>query len=481
MTLPQSAAPSLTIPSESSGEAMYQLVADLFPIHRCITGPGLRQTLRRLQEKVPLHIHEVPSGTQVGDWIVPPEWTIREAWIRDSSGRTLLDLAWSNLHVVQYSASVRRKMSLVELQPHLHTLPDQPNAIPYKTTYYDPGWGFCLEHARLQQWPQGQYEVAIDATLAPGALSYGELQIPGESPDEVLFTSHVCHPSLANDNLAAVAVAVQLALDRASAPRKYSYRFVFAPGTIGAIAWLSRNRHRLKHVRHACVLTLLGNDAPLSYKRSRGLAGPDKLRRPSILDRVFEELLSRRPASRLVAFSPTGYDERQYNSPGVGLAAGCLRRSGPGGYPEYHTSLDNLSLISPCRLQEAFELLREACDMLESRAATSSDPPITDASRGVSTILSPSSGSDPGPEGGRRRFRNLHPFGEPQLGRRGVVGACPRTERSAYLEAIAWLLNFSDGQHDLNAIADLSHLPRVLLSAAAGLLVDHGLLEDCVL
>src|SRR5690606_1574702 len=249
---------------------LHALVARLYPICRSITGDGVRRTLRIISELAPLEIHAVPTGTKVLDWTVPKEWNIRDAYIKDATGRRVVDFAACNLHVVGYSVPVRRRMTLAELRPHLHTLPDRPDLVPYRTSYYHETWGFCLSANTLAAMPEGEYEVCIDATLADGHPTYGEHVVPGETDDEVLISCHVCHPSLANDNLAAIAVAAHLARRLGAGPRpRYTYRFLFAPGTIGAITWLARNRDRIERVRHGLVLACAGDRGPLTYKRSR--------------------------------------------------------------------------------------------------------------------------------------------------------------------------------------------------------------------
>ena len=227
---------------QALGAQLIDCVADLYPICRSITGAGVRETLARLQGIVPMSIHEVPSGTAAFDWTVPNEWNIRDAWVKDMRGERVIDFARSNLHVVNYSAPIRARMSLAELRPHLFTLPDHPDWIPYRTTYYNQAWGFCMSQRQLDALPEADYEVCIDSSLSPGALTYGEAHIPGATAEEVLISCHICHPSLANDNLSGVAVAAYLARHLRTLALRYSYRILFIPGTIGAIAWLARNR-----------------------------------------------------------------------------------------------------------------------------------------------------------------------------------------------------------------------------------------------
>ncbi len=418
------------------GEQMHALIAELFPICRSITGDGVRATLARLGRHLPLRVHEVPSGTRVLDWTVPPEWNLRDAWVKDARGERVIDVRASSLHVVSYSVPVRARMSLAALRPHLHTLPGQPDLIPYRTSYYKPAWGFCLPHRRLLELPDGEYEVCIDASLAPGSLTYGEVVLPGETEDEVLLSTHVCHPSLANDNLSGVAVATYAAMTLARAARRHSYRILFVPGTIGAITWLARNEPRAARIAHGLVLAGLGDGGRLTYKQSRrGNARVDRAAAVALRGREHE----------VVDFAPWGYDERQYCSPGFDLPVGCLMRTPQGGYPEYHTSADDLALVRPAALADSLD----AC--LAILAALEVD----------------------------RTYVNLAPKGEPQLGRRGLYGDVGGAGQTAVDElALLWMLNLSDGRHALLDVADRSGLEPARLHDAASALARHGLLRE---
>jgi aminopeptidase-like protein len=324
---------------ETAGREILDLMSELFPICRSITGAGLRETLGVLRRRIPLEIHEVPSGTRVLDWTVPKEWNIRDAYIRGPSGGKVVDFGRSNLHVVSYSVPVRATMPLAELKGHLHTLPDHPDWIPYRTSYYREDWGFCLSHRDLQALEDGDYEVVIDSTLENGSLTYGELVLEGRRRDEVLISAHACHPSLANDNLSGVALAAILAGSLAGEPRALSYRFLFIPGTIGAITWLARNEGRTRGIKAGLVLAGLGDRGRLTYKRSR--------RGCADVDRAAGLVLGQSsPPGRILEFSPYGYDERQYCSPGFDLPVGRLSRTPFGDYPEYHTSADDLDFVS---------------------------------------------------------------------------------------------------------------------------------------
>jgi aminopeptidase-like protein len=412
----------------SDPDRLYELVTRLYPICRSITGDGVRETLRELATRVPLAVHEVPTGTSVLDWVVPKEWNVREAWIAGPDGVRVVDFEDSNLHLVSYSIPVRARMPLAELLPHLHSLPDTPELIPYRTSYYREDWGFCLADSLLRQLPEGEYEVCIDTTLADGSLSYGELIVPGATDDEILVSAHVCHPALANDNLSGVAVAVGLAERLLSAPRRHTFRFVFAPGTIGAVTWLARNADVLPRIVGGFVLTGIGDQGPLTYKRSR--------RGAAAIDRAFVSALEQLP-HKVIPFSPVGYDERQFGSQGFDLPVGCLMRTPFGEYPEYHTSADDLSFVSAEQLAESLALCLDVVDRLEGNIA----------------------------------FVNTSPLGEPQFARHGVSGGDALRDA-----ARKWLLNLSDGSIDLLAISERSRVAFDELVRAAAELEAAGLL-----
>ncbi|MFC8877953.1 DUF4910 domain-containing protein [Streptomyces ardesiacus] len=420
-----------------SGEEMYALVERMYPLCRSITGDGVRATLRIVDEYIPLHVHEVPTGTQVLDWTVPKEWNVRDAYVADTAGRRVVDFAASSLHVLGYSVPVSATMSLAELREHLHTLPEQPSLVPYRTSYYEERWGFCLAQRTLDAMAEGDYEVRIDSTLADGHLTYAEHVVPGRVPDEVLVSCHVCHPSLANDNLAGIAVAVFLARALAEQNPYYTYRFVFAPGTIGAITWLARNRERVERVKHGLVLACAGDPGDLTYKQSR--------RGDAEIDRVLRHVLdaSGRP-HRITEFTPYGYDERQYCSPGFDLGVGSLTRTPYAGYPEYHTSADDLDFVSPAAMADTLAVCREAFSLLDRN----------------------------------RRYVNLSPYGEPQLGRRGLYGSLGgRSDAKEAQMAMLWVLSLSDGTHALLDVAERSGLPFDTVVAAADALHGAGLIK----
>ncbi|MYW94013.1 DUF4910 domain-containing protein [Amycolatopsis rubida] len=419
-----------------TGPEMHALVERLYPFCRSITGDGVRQTLAVIGEHLPLDRYEVPSGTEVLDWTVPPEWNIRDAFVADSSGRRVIDFRKSNLHVVGYSVPVDRVVSLTELRTHLHTLPEQPSLIPYRTSYYSPTWGFCLAQDVLDTLPDGDYHVKIDSTLADGHLTYGEHVVPGEVSDEVLVSCHLCHPSLANDNLAGIAVAVALAHALAGEKPYYTYRFLFMPGTIGAITWLARNSERIEQVKHGVVLACAGDRGSLTYKRSR--------RGDADIDRVFAHILKDKP-HEIREFSPYGYDERQFCSPGFNLGVGSLTRTPYAGYPEYHTSADNPSFVDPDSMADTLDTLRTALSVLDRN----------------------------------RRYVNLSPYGEPQLGKRGLYDSLGgRSDAKQAQLAMLWVLSLSDGDHSLLDIAERADLPFGAVAAAADALQAAGLLKE---
>jgi aminopeptidase-like protein len=415
-----------------------ELVDRLYPVCRSITGNGLRRTLEIIGEQLPLAVSEVPTGTQVLDWTVPREWNIRAAWVKDPSGRKVIDFAEHNLHLVGYSVPVRGTMPLAQLREHLHTLPEQPTLIPYRTSYYAEAWGFCLRHDVLESLPDGDYEVFIDSTLADGSLTYGEHVIPGERTDEVIVSCHVCHPSLANDNLAGVAVAVELAKRLAAGKPRHTYRFIFAPGTIGAITWLARNSERVDRILGGVTLACAGDRGSLTYKRSRRGDAP--------IDRAVEHVLreSGRP-HKVIDFSPYGYDERQYCSPGFNLGVGSLTRTPYAGYPEYHTSGDDPDFVTEESMADTLETLWAAVTVLERD----------------------------------RRYVNLSPYGEPQLGRRGLYDSLGgRSDTKQAQLAMLWVLNLSDGDHSLLDVAQRSGLPFATVADAADALRGAGLVKE---
>jgi aminopeptidase-like protein len=431
------AATKMDLESPDLGNRLHALVSELYPICSSITGNGLREVLRRIGRRIPLEIHEVPTGTAVFDWTVPREWNIRDAYVRNSRGEKIIDFKNSNLHVMNYSVPVNAKLSLAELKPHLYALPDRPDWIPYRTSYYRETWGFCLAQRQLDALPEDQYEVVIDSSLEDGSLTYAECVIPGKSKEEVLISCHACHPSLCNDNLSGLAVATFLAQALAGMDRRYSYRFLFIPGTIGSITWLSRNENVVPRIKHGLVLACVGDPGAFSYKKSR--------RGNAEMDRAVLHLLASSGAPHNVRdFSPYGYDERQYCSPGFNLPVGCLNRTQHGKFPEYHTSADNLSFVTPEALLETFRFCLSVFRLLESNLT----------------------------------YVNLNPKCEPQLGRRGLyrlMGGLP--DAGARELAMLWTLNLSDGDHSLLDIAERSGLRFEAIAQAADALRKSELLR----
>ncbi len=430
----------------AAGREMHELATRLYPVRRSLTGDGVRETLRILGERLPLEVHEVPTGTRVFDWTVPREWNLRAAWIKDPDGRTVVDAAEHGLHVLGYSVPVDARLPLSELRKHLFTLPDRPEVIPYRTSYYGEAWGFCLRHRTLEGLAArdrgGEYQVRIDATLEDGSLTYGELVVPGESEREVLLSTHVCHPMLANDNLSGLVVATFLArrlLDLSH--RRYGYRFLWIPGTIGSITWLATNREAAGRIAHGLVAANLGDAGDFTYKRSR--------RGDAEIDRVVEHLLATSGEDhRIEDFVPFGYDERQYNSPGFDLPVGSLTRTPWGRYPEYHTSADDLAFVRPESLAGSLDLYLKVAGVLE----------------------------------GNRAYRNTNPFCEPQLGRRGLyssVGGASHSPGEAQERQLAllWVLNLSDGEHSLLDVAERSGVSFERVRRAADDLLAVDLLE----
>jgi aminopeptidase-like protein len=406
---------------------MIGFMKELFPICRSITGDGLRESLGKVGKVIPLDITEVASGTRVFDWTVPPEWNIRAAWLADPSGRRIVDFEDSNLHVVNYSVPVRRTLTLDELRGHLHSLPDHPSWVPYRTSYYTEDWGFCLPDNVLRALPAGDYEAVIDSTLDMGSLSYGECVLPGSLTDEILVSSHICHPSLANDNLSGVAVATFLAAALAGRKRRYTYRFLFAPGTIGAITWLARNEEVTGRIHGGLVLACVGDSGHIVYKRSR--------RGDSPLDRAAEYALRTEDgAHEVVDFSPYGNDERQFCSPGFDLPVGAITRSGYDRSERHHTSADDMAAVSADALAGTLRFCLKIVEVLEADDT----------------------------------FVSRNPKCEPQLGRRGLYRSLGgRAERGQIEAALLWLMSFADGSHSLLDIAIRAHLPFEAVCEAA--------------
>jgi aminopeptidase-like protein len=422
---------------ESLGLMMHQLMTRLFPICRSITGNGVRETLKIIQSSVPIQIFEIPSGTKVFDWEIPREWNIRDAYILDGDGNKVVDWKLNNLHVVGYSMPVDRWMGLAELQQHLYSLEQQPDAIPYVTSYYKERWGFCLRHSDRVRLKEGSYRVVIDSDLKPGSLTYGEMILPGDSCEEILLSTYVCHPSMANNELSGPVVTAELAKWLASQPRRYTYRIVFIPETIGSLTYLSRNLDVLKENMVAgFVVTCVGDERAYSFLPSRN--------GNTLADRAALSVLEcNQPHFAKYSFLDRGSDERQYCSPGINLPVVSIMRSKYGTYPEYHTSLDNLAFVTPDGLAGAFAALRDCLELLE-----------------------------------RNKIYRCTCLGEPQLGRRGLYptiqqGTTPR-ESTDMLN----LLAYADGKNDLIEISRIVQVPYHRLYALVDKLLSVGLLAE---
>lgn len=426
--------------TDTIGEEIYALAAEIFPICRSITGDGVRKTIDILGRHLPIERREIATGTPVLDWTVPMEWNIADAYIKNSSGERIIDFRRSNLHVVNYSSPVRARMALDDLKRHIFTLPDQPDLIPYRTSFYKEDWGFCMSQRQLEglEAAGGEYEVVIESRLTPGSLTWGEYLHKGASDDEVLISAHICHPSLANDNCSGLALATMLGRALSRRVTRLSYRFVFVPATIGSICWLATNEHTVHRIKHGLVVSNVGDAGGPTYKRSR--------RGNALIDRAVVHVLSQSGAGgKILDFFPYGYDERQYCSPGFDLPVGLFQRSQFGTFPEYHTSADNLDFIRPEHLAASFRWIMEAVEILERD----------------------------------RTMLNLSPKGEPQLGRRGLYsGYGSGKDAMARNMAVLWVLNLSDGRHSLLDIAERANIPFSMISSAASDLEAHGLLAE---
>ena len=426
------------MPVKDAGQEMFRLIERLYPICRSITGNGVRETLRILKEYIPLQVIEVPTGTQVFDWTVPKEWNIKDAYVKNSKGKIIIDFKKSNLSVVSYSSPVNKSLSLEELKEHLYTLPDHPEWIPYRTSYYQKEWGLCLTQNQLAELENGVYKVCIDASMENGYLTYGEYYLSGKIEEEVLISCHICHPSLCNDNLSGIALAIQLAKELTSESTRYSYRFVFIPGTIGAITWLAMNEQKTPLIKHGLVLTGVGDSGNISYKKSR--------RGNAEIDQAAGHVLKQlNKPHKIIEFFPYGYDERQYCSPGFNLPVGCFMRTPHGHYPEYHTSADNLSFIKIESMADSFVSVFNILDVLEKN----------------------------------RKYINTKPKCEPQLGKRRLYeGIGGQSTQAVDQLALLWVLNMSDGENSLLDIAIRSGCPFSKLRSAADLLIEKKLLTE---
>jgi aminopeptidase-like protein len=425
---------------ENAGNDMHRLVRELYPICRSITGNGVRNTLQIVRRYIPVGLREIPTGTQVFDWTVPKEWNIKDAYVKNSKGEKVINFQESNLHVLSYSAPVRKKMLLSELKRHLFTSPDHPDWIPYRTSYYNPDWGFCLSHKKYEALKDDEYEVVIDSSLEEGHLTLGEYFLPGETQEEILISTHICHPSLCNDNLSGIALATFLARALLGRKRRYSYRFLFVPGTIGPITWLCLNEGRVSRIRHGLVVACVGDAGRMTYKKTR--------RGNAEIDQAVEHVLKHSGEDyEIVDFSPYGYDERQFCSPGFNLPVGCLMRTPHGRFPQYHTSADNLDFVQATYLGDSLTKYLAVVDILDSN----------------------------------RKYLNQNPKCEPQLGKRGLYGTIGGKTQSKTVElAMLWVLNLSDGEHSLLDIAERSGMEFSAIHKAANALLANELLRNAL-
>lgn len=430
----------MTIANENEGNPgveMYELIKELYPICRSITGNGVRKTLDIIGKLVPLEISEVSTGTAAYDWEVPKEWDIRDAYVKNSKGEKVIDFKKNNLHVLNYSRPIKKTMTFSKLRPHLFTLPDQPDLIPYLTTYYNDNWGFCLTHNNLKSLKEDTYEVVIESTLSPGFLTYGELFVPGEIEKEILISTYICHPSMANDNLSGPVLTTFLAKEIMKTKRHYSYRFIFIPETIGALVWLSQNENNLWRIKAGLVVTCVADPGNMTYKKTK--------MGNSYIDKVVEKVLvDREQPFKIVDFFPTGGDERQFSSPGFNLPVGSLVRTLYGHFPEYHTSADNLNFIKSESLEDSLRCYTDVLNILEADSI----------------------------------FNNLNSKGEPRLGKRGLYNSIGGLKSNSDMEqAMLWVLSFSDSKTSLLDISRRSGLKFSIVQQASQHLLESGLLE----
>lgn len=421
-----------------NGVELHKLAKRLWPIHRSITGDGTRETLKILQEYMPdLRIYEVPTGTQVFDWTIPDEWNVKGAQLIGPDGEVVLDYSNSNLHIVGYSIPVDVELTLEELQPHLHSIPEQPEAIPYITSYYHPNWGFCLPHSQREQLKPGTYRAVIETTLEPGSLSYGELILPGKVDDEIFISTYVCHPSMANNELSGPMVATGLATWVMHNPdHHYTYRFVFTPESIGAITYASRNLEQLKdHVIAGFQLTCIGDDRHYTYLASRN--GNTRI------DRIAKRVLSKKPNYVEYSYLGRGSDERTYSSAGIDLPFISIMRTRYGDYPEYHSSEDDLeNVVTPTGLQGGLDAVKECIELLETV------PVLTTTT-----------------------------YGEPQLGKRGLYHTMLNKHTSDEVMLRTNILAYADGHHDVSDMVATFGEDRIVIEAMVGELFGQGLIR----
>ena len=420
-----------------AGRNMYELAGKLFPICRSITGNGFRQSLEMIREIVPeIQVFEVPSGTAVYDWTVPKEWNIRGGWIKNMQGETIIDFNDCNLHVMGYSIPIHQTISREELSEHVYTQPEQPEWIPYVTSYYKERWGFCMSERQKQALTDAEYEVYIDSTLEDGFLTYGELVLPGETDDEIFFSTYLCHPSMANNELSGPCVQTELIKYLKSlSHRRYTYRFVFIPETIGSITYLSRNLEALQqHVKAGFVLSCVGDNRTYSMVSTKY--------EDTLADRVLNNVLKfHYPDYIRYSFMQRASDERQYGSAGVDLPVCAFCRSKYHEYPEYHTSADNMDLISPEGLSGAYEVMVKVINALENNY-----------------------------------FYQMQCKCEPQLGKRGLYPTVSQKGTKGDARYMQDFIAYADGRNDLIGISNILDIPVDKLIPIKDQLMEHHLL-----
>lgn len=427
----------------NEGRRMYGLCTRMFPICRSITGNGVRETFRMLQAEIPdipFEMHEVPTGTPVLDWTIPKEWNINDAYIRTPRGELICEFKKNNLHILHYSIPVNQKVTLEELKKHITTLPDQPDVIPYASSYYEERWGFCMAYNDFVKLEEGEYLVYIDSELKDGSLTYGEILLPGERDEEIFLSSYTCHPSMANNECSGPALIIELARYLNALPRRrYSYRLVLAPETIGALTYISKNLpHLQSHVKAAFNLTCVGDDRTYSIVHSRY--------GDTLADKVLTNVLKfHYPEYRDYDYTKRGSDERQYQAPGVDVPMVAFCRSKYHVFPEYHTSADDLDFISPGGLQGSFDVMKKVINALEYN----------------------------------RNFK-ITTLGEPQLGRRGLVPTM--SDKTTYQQTLALkdLIAYADGTNDLIDISDIINVPTDRLIPLIDKLIECRLFREAI-
>ena len=443
------------------GESMYQLMEKLFPICRSITGNGVRDTLKIIKNFVNIKIFEIPSGAEVFDWTIPKEWNINDAYVIDPNGEKIIDFKKSNLHVVSYSLPIDRKVSLMELKEHLHTIPEKPDVIPYVTSYYSKEWGFCITHNQFLNLKEGEYHVVIDSKLDNGSLTYGEYIIPGKNKEEILLTCYVCHPSMCNDNLSGIVLLTFLAKYLNDFQLNYSIRFLFVPETIGAITWIHKNEQNLSKIKHGLVATCLGDPGKFTYKKSRN--GDNEI------DKIVTNILEKSSKDyKITEFFPWGSDERQFCSPAFDLPIGSLMRSmyGTNDFPEYHTSADNLSFVNEESLGESFKMYLKIIFELDKNFPKSNENFLKKEKKKVVNS---------------EFYENLNPKCEPQLIKKQIHrkfgGQKNSFDERKEEQAMFWVLNLSDGNNSIADIVQKSGLDENMIRDAIDILVNSDLLK----